>query len=94
MRGEIKPGGLPKNATVFFSDIRSFTAKSENFTKKFGEEASDRIVRWLNDYFTRMVECVEKTGGVVDKFIGDAVMAHWGTAYTSGSVEEDALNCV
>ncbi|MDR1506868.1 MAG: HAMP domain-containing protein [Treponema sp.] len=94
MRGEIKPGGLPKQATVFFSDIRSFTEKSENFTKKFGDEASDRIVHWLNEYFTRMVDCVEKTGGVVDKFIGDAVMAHWGTAYTSGSAAEDAFNGV
>jgi adenylate cyclase len=94
MRGEIKPGGFPKHATIFFSDIREFTAKSENFTKEYGEEASDRIVHWLNDYFTRMVDCVEKTGGVVDKFIGDAVMAHWGTAYSSGSVAEDAFNCV
>ena len=94
MRGEIKPGGLPKHATIFFSDIRDFTAKSENFTKEFGEDASDRIVYWLNDYLTRMVDCVEKTDGVVDKFIGDAVMAHWGTAYSSGSVAEDAFNCV
>ncbi|MDR1970805.1 MAG: HAMP domain-containing protein [Treponema sp.] len=94
MRGEIKPGGLPKQATIFFSDIRAFTEKSENFTRKYGDQASERIVQWLNDYFTRMVECVEKTGGVVDKFIGDAVMAHWGTAYTSGSVKEDAFNSV
>jgi adenylate cyclase len=41
-----------------------------------------------------MIECVEKTGGVVDKFIGDAMMAHWGTAYTSGSVRKDAYNCI
>jgi adenylate cyclase len=41
-----------------------------------------------------MVACVAKTGGVVDKFIGDAVMAHWGTAYTAGSPEKDAFNCV
>jgi adenylate cyclase len=94
MRGEIKPGGLPKHATIFFSDIRNFTSMSENFTKEFGDDASDRIVYWLNDYLTRMVECVEKTGGVVDKFIGDAVMAHWGTAYTTGSPAEDAFNCV
>jgi adenylate cyclase len=94
MRGEIKPGGLPKHGTIFFSDIRSFTAMSENFTKEFGDDASNRIVYWLNDYLTRMVDCVEKTGGVVDKFIGDAVMAHWGTAYTTGSTEEDAYNCV
>jgi adenylate cyclase len=94
MRGDIKPGGLPKNATIFFSDIRSFTEKSENFTVAFGDDASDRIVHWLNGYFTRMVECVEKTGGVVDKFIGDAVMAHWGTAYTAGSPKKDAFRCV
>ncbi|MDR2313425.1 MAG: HAMP domain-containing protein [Spirochaetaceae bacterium] len=94
MRGDIKPGGLPKHATIFFSDIRGFTAKSESFTKTFGEDASNRIVMWLNEYFTRMVECVEKTGGVVDKFIGDAVMAHWGTAFTAGLPEKDALNCV
>jgi adenylate cyclase len=94
MRGEIKPGGLPKHATVFFSDIRGFTEKSETFTKTFGEQASDRIVNWLNEYLTRMVECVEKTNGVVDKFIGDAVMAHWGTAYTAGSPEQDAFNCI
>jgi len=94
MRGEIKPGGLPKHATIFFSDIRGFTQKSENFTKAFGDEASNLIVFWLNEYFTSMVDCVEKTGGVVDKFIGDAVMAHWGTAYSAGSPEEDAYNAV
>lgn len=94
MRGEIKPGGFPKHATIFFSDIRGFTAACENFTKTFGSEASDKIVLWLNKYFTKMVDCVEKTGGVVDKFIGDAVMAHWGTAYTTGSARKDAYNCV
>ncbi|MDR0300800.1 MAG: adenylate/guanylate cyclase domain-containing protein [Treponema sp.] len=94
MRGEIRPGGLPKHATIFFSDIREFTQKSENFTRSFGDEASDRIVHWLNEYLSGMVECVEKTGGVVDKFIGDAVMAHWGTATTAGSPEEDAFNCI
>jgi len=94
MRGEIKPGGLPKHATIFFSDIRGFTALSENFTKTFGDAASDKIVFWLNNYLTGMVECVEKTGGAVDKFIGDAVMAHWGTVYTAGSPRKDAFNCV
>jgi len=94
MRGEIKPGGFAKNGTVFFSDIRDFTAKSENFTKHFGAEASDKIVGWLNNYFTQMIDCVEKTNGVVDKFIGDAVMAHWGTAYSAGSPRKDAFNCV
>jgi adenylate cyclase len=94
MRGEIKPGGFPKHATIFFSDIRDFTAASEKFTKEFGDEASSKIVHWLNNYFTKMVDCVEKTGGVVDKFIGDALMAHWGAAYTTGSIRKDAYNCI
>ncbi|WP_010260510.1 adenylate/guanylate cyclase domain-containing protein [Treponema primitia] len=94
MRGEIKPGGQPKHGTVFFSDIRNFTSISEEFARHYGDESSDRIVAWLNEYLTRMVDCVEKTNGVVDKFIGDSVMAHWGTAYTSGSPEADALNGV
>jgi len=94
MRGQIKPGGFTKHATIFFSDIRDFTEKSESFTKTFGDDAANRIVLWLNEYFSRMVPCVEKNGGVVDKFIGDAVMAHWGTASASGNLAEDAFNCV
>ena len=43
---------------------------------------------------TRMVECVNMTGGVVDKFIGDAVMAVWGAPVSSGSPAQDAYNCV
>ena len=94
MRGNIMPGGLRKHATIFFSDIRDFTEKTENFTNVFGDEASGRIVSWLNRYFTYMVACVEKTNGIVDKFIGDGVMAHWGTASTAGSPAADAYNCV
>jgi adenylate cyclase len=94
MRGEIKPGGFPKKATIFFSDIRDFTRISEVITEKYADEASDKIVKWLNEYFTHMITCVEKTSGVVDKFIGDALMAHWGTAYTTGSTRKDAYNCI
>jgi adenylate cyclase len=94
MRGEIKPGGLPKHATIFFSDIRGFSEKSEIFTNTYGKKASDKIVHWLNEYLTQMVDCVERTNGVVDKFIGDAIMAHWGTAYTAGSPAKDAYNGV
>ena len=94
MRGEIKPGGLPKHASILFSDIRGFTEKSENFTNVFGDDAPDRIVQWLNDYFSHMIQCVEKTGGVVDKFVGDALMAHWGTASSAGNPAEDAFNSV
>lgn len=83
VKGELALGGENKNATVFFSDIRSFTAMSENMTP-------NAVVEFLNDYFSRMVECVNKTNGIVDKFIGDAVMAVWGAATTNGSAQADA----
>lgn len=85
--GQLSLGGEDKNATVFFSDIRSFTAMSEKMT-------APEVVEFLNDYFTRMVDCVNKTNGIVDKFIGDAVMAVWGAATTCGSPEEDAWAAV
>ncbi len=94
MRGHIKPRGTAETRDYLFSDIRNFTAISEVFSNNFGGDSSDRIVFWLNNYLTQMVECVEKTNGVVDKFIGDAVMAHWGTAYSAGSPRKDAFNCV
>ncbi|MDR0320407.1 MAG: adenylate/guanylate cyclase domain-containing protein [Treponema sp.] len=94
LSGEIKPDGVSKHCTVFFSDIREFSARAETFNKFFGFEASEKIVCWLNNYFTQIIDCVEKTDGVVDKFIGSAVMAHWGAVYSAGSPRKDAFNCV
>jgi adenylate cyclase len=87
MKGSLVLGGETKRVTIFFSDIRSFTAMSEKL------EPSE-VVEFLNDYMTRMVDCVDKTGGVVDKFIGDAVMAVWGAPLSAGSAAQDAFNCV
>lgn len=86
-RGELALGGETKICTVFFSDIRSFTAISEKL-EPF------EVVEFLNQYMTRMVACVNQTKGVVDKFIGDAVMAVWGAPVTSGDPALDALRCV
>lgn len=67
-----------KDITIFFSDIRGFTAISDGFNKRFGEKSAAEIISFLNDYMGRMVNCINITGGNVDKFEGDAIMACWG----------------
>ena len=67
-----------KDITIFFSDIRGFTAISDGFKKHFGNQSAAEIINFLNDYMSRMVQCIQLTGGTVDKFEGDAIMACWG----------------
>lgn len=87
LRGELELGGITKTATIFFSDIRSFTAMSEKLQPQ-------EVVAFLNDYMTRMVACVNRTGGVVDKYMGDSIMAVWGTPESAGTPGADAWNSV
>ncbi len=63
--------GREMRATVLFSDVRGFTAMSE------GLEPNE-VLTILNDYFSRMAPVVRRWGGVVDKYIGDGMMAVWG----------------
>lgn len=85
LKGEIKLGGERTQVAIFFSDIRSFTAISESMEP-------EQVVEFLNEYMTAMVECVEVTNGVVDKYIGDAIMAVWGTPISHGNDTENAIN--
>ncbi|RZA12885.1 MAG: adenylate/guanylate cyclase domain-containing protein, partial [Proteobacteria bacterium] len=64
-------GGQRKDLTVFFSDVRGFTTISETLTP---EKLSDL----MNQYFTPMTGIVLRSKGVLDKYIGDAIMAFWG----------------
>ncbi len=71
-------GGARKNVTVLFSDIRGFTTLTE------AAEDPQALVTQLNEYFDEMVQIVFANNGTLDKFIGDAVMAHWGSITTEG----------
>ena len=64
-------GGQAVNATVLFSDVRSFTT----ITEQLGAQGT---VALLNEYFTLMVDCIQREEGMLDKFIGDAIMAAFG----------------
>jgi adenylate cyclase len=67
----LKPGGEKKELTVFFSDVRSFTTISESLSP-------EKLCELMNDYFTPMADIILRTRGVLDKYIGDAIMAFWG----------------
>lgn len=69
---KVEKGGKSRYATVLFADIRSFTAISENM------DAAE-VFKMLNEYFEVIVAVVFSHNGMIDKFIGDEVMAIWGT---------------
>ncbi len=92
---KLRLGGERRRMSVFFSDIRGFTTISEGMTP-------DTLVHYLNIYLNRMTDIVFKHGGVLDKYIGDAVMAFWNApldqpdhalrAVTTGLEMRDALD--
>ena len=67
----IKLGGEKRDLTIMFSDIRSFTTLSEGMDP-------EELVNFLNGYLSEMTNIIFKYEGVVDKYIGDAIMAFWG----------------
>ncbi|MGL1893524.1 MAG: adenylate/guanylate cyclase domain-containing protein [Spirochaetaceae bacterium] len=64
-------GGIEKDITVFFSDIRGFTTMSE------GMESSD-LLKHLNEYLTAMTDVILDEDGTLDKYVGDEIMCFWG----------------
>jgi adenylate cyclase len=84
LSGELKLGGERKAAAVFFSDVRGFTAMSEGLDP-------EALVKILNRYMSRMVSVILRNGGIVDKYVGDAIMAVWGVPI---SKDDDCLRAV
>lgn len=87
-QGELEPQEV--TATVLFMDIRSFTSISEKMKPR-------DLLSWLNSYLEAMTDCIMDSGGVVDKYIGDAIMAVFGVPFARTHEEEikqDALNAI
>ena len=72
MKGEVSLGGENREVTTMFADIRGFTALTEGMEPQ-------RVIALLNEYARRGSDAVESEGGVVDKYVGDEVMAIFGT---------------
>lgn len=81
----IRPGGERRPITVLFADIRGFSAIAERMSP-------DAIAHLLTEYFSEMVDVIFEHGGTLDKFIGDAVMALWGTPLARESDPRRALD--
>ncbi len=79
-------GGLETTATVLFSDVRGFTT----ITETLGAQGT---VALLNEYFELMVDCITEQGGMLDKFIGDAIMAAFGIPMAHSDDEDRAVRC-
>ncbi len=78
--------GKYSKCSILFSDIRNFTT----LTEKFG---AIEIVKLLNNYFEAMISLVYKYDGILDKFIGDAIMSVFGIPYANISDSKNAVYC-
>jgi adenylate cyclase len=78
--------GQSAELSVLFTDIRGFTNMS-------AQMPPEDVVRFLNIFFGEMVQCVERHGGIVDKFIGDCVMAQWGAIEKRADHSRNAVLC-
>ncbi|WP_298963031.1 adenylate/guanylate cyclase domain-containing protein [uncultured Methylobacterium sp.] len=75
-----------KKLTIFFSDIKDFTASTERLQP-------EELTALLNEYFTEMAAIAARHGGTIDKFIGDAMLVFFGDPETLG-VKGDARACL
>jgi len=81
----LKLGGEKRYCTYLFTDVRGFTAMSERLTPT-------EVTKIINIVLTQQVEAVQKYGGMVDKFIGDAMMAVFNAPLDLHSHEDAAIN--
>lgn len=82
----VKLGGKRANVTVLFADIRGFTSISERLS-------AEEVTKILNEYFTAIVPIIEKHNGILNKFMGDAVLAVFGEPIKNERHALDAIIC-
>ncbi|HQO35885.1 MAG TPA: adenylate/guanylate cyclase domain-containing protein [bacterium] len=79
----VKLGGEKREATILFSDIRNYSAMSEGMSP-------EDLIQHLNEYYSAWTEVIFRNGGMIDKFMGDAVMAIFGAPVANDTHAYDA----
>jgi adenylate cyclase len=82
----LKLGGERRHLSILFADIMGFTSRAER-------SQPEPLVALLNTYMTAMTNVIFETGGVVDKLMGDGIMAFWGAPLRAENPARDAINC-
>ncbi len=80
---KLKLGGERRKVTVFFSDIRGFTTIAESMS-------AEELVHIMNDYFEAMSDIIMDSRGLIEKYIGDAIVAFWGAPVSNENQAQDA----
>src|SRR3984893_12090460 len=84
--GGLKLGGERRHLSILFSDIVGFTARAER-------SEPEPLVAMLNTYMTAMTNVILESGGVVDKLMGDGIMAFWGAPLAIENPAREAMKC-
>ncbi len=85
-QGKLQPGGETSEVTILLSDFRGFTKTTAGMAPEF-------VVQMLNDYFSSLAEVVFAHGGTIDKFIGDAILAVFGSPEPDPDHARNAARC-
>lgn len=86
LKGNVKLGGEEKQVTVLFADIRHFTSLTEHM-------APQDVILLINTCMTKISEIIDRYGGVIDKFVGDEVMALFGAPVAKEGCTLKAVQC-
>lgn len=84
--GKLQPGGEKSDVTILMSDLRGFTRTSAAMD-------AEEVVEMLNDYFSVLADIIFQHDGTIDKFVGDAILAVFGSPEPDERHEHNAVRC-